>query len=126
MECVNKRCFLNGSINRHVNVGIDHPTPESGCRKFDKNEVSGCECFVELPDVCLQWFAGNGFESQKKADLLKDELHEALNIISMLQQPIHADSEKSFKFQEEQNVVFQQRLENITTNLYESLSGEKL
>lgn len=126
MKCVNKRCYVQGSLNRHVNVGINHPEPESGYRKYDEHELEKCICFLNESEKTLQWFAGNGWQSGEDADVLRAELDEALTIIGGLQQPIHADSEEAFSKQKSQDQEEQKRLQEIANHIYESLTGERI
>ena len=52
-KCVNKKCFLNGSMARVSKVeNYNYPEPESGCRKFDRNELKQCPLYEEDTGEC--------------------------------------------------------------------------
>lgn len=48
MKCINKDCYLNGSLERHSKIkDYNYPEPKSDCRKFDsETEMKNqCACF---------------------------------------------------------------------------------
>lgn len=48
-KCINSKCYLNGSLARMSKLKNydNYPEPESGCRKFDRNELKQCPLYEE-------------------------------------------------------------------------------